>query len=143
MGQRQTDAFRVRWLSDSEKPSYSVSNVKDRCGGGETIMLTEAARRERKWGPFPSLRLVLEDKAIPDNYYGVSSVSDTMFDEINRLVEITILVREHESEIKEIAKSLGPAKLYQDLDLLQRRLDALSSFFKEHSQNLRGVCSRL
>ena len=51
------------------------------------MSLTEKAYQERKWGSFPALRQALEDKQIPSNYFGPTSVSDNMFEAMNRLIE--------------------------------------------------------
>lgn len=61
-------------------------------------MLTEEGSRERMWGKCPSLRKALENKRIPDSYYGPTSISD-MFDAMVRFVTIAILVREYPQDI--------------------------------------------
>lgn len=38
-------------------------------------MLTEEGSRERMWGKYPSLRKALENKRIPDSYYGPTSMT--------------------------------------------------------------------
>ena len=63
-------------------------------------MLTEKARYERMWGSFPSLVKVLSGKSVPDHYFGFSSVSDNRFEQISRLMTISILIRENMEEIK-------------------------------------------
>ncbi len=62
-------------------------------------MLTEEGSRERMWGKYPSLRKALENKRIPDSYYGPTSISDNMFDAMVRFVTIAILVREYPQDI--------------------------------------------
>ena len=106
-------------------------------------MLTEEGYREREWGPFPALRKALEGKCIPDRYYGVSSVDDNIFEALHRLVKIAILVREHESVVREIARSVGPGEMYQDLRRLQGELEAACSCFKQHAQHVEALCSKL
>ena len=44
---------------------------------------------------FPMLGRALGGKRIPDHYFGYSSASDNEFDEIQRLMRISILVREN------------------------------------------------
>jgi len=41
----------------------------------------------------------LENKRIPDSYYGPTSISDNMFDAMVRFVTIAILVREYPQDI--------------------------------------------
>jgi len=62
-------------------------------------MLTEEGSREHMWGKNPKLRKALENKRIPDSYYGPTSISDNMFDAIVRFVTIAILVREYPQDI--------------------------------------------
>lgn len=62
-------------------------------------MLTEEDSRERMWGEYPSLTKALENRRIPDSYYGPTSISDNMFDAMVRSVTIAILVRQHPRDI--------------------------------------------
>jgi hypothetical protein len=71
----------------------------------ETEMLTEEATRERMWDQFPALRQILEPKRVPDRYYGSTSVSDTVFSQIERLLTIAILLHENRREVLETLKS--------------------------------------
>jgi hypothetical protein len=106
-------------------------------------MLTEEALRERKWGRFPALRKALEDKCIPNSYYGPTSVSDNVFGELNRLVEIAILAREHQSVVRDITQSVGREQMYRDLLQLRDDLGAASSFFKQQAEAIEAVCANL
>jgi hypothetical protein len=102
-------------------------------------MLTEETSRERKWGQYPTLRKALEDKRIPDRYYGPTSVSDNMFAELHRLVEIAILAREYESIIKATAHAIGPEAVSRDLDRLYHELNGASSFFREQAEYVEAL----
>lgn len=62
-------------------------------------MLTEEDSRERMWGEYPSLTKALENRRIPDSYYGPTSISDNMFDAMVRSVTIAILVSEYPRDI--------------------------------------------
>ena len=62
-------------------------------------MLTEEGSREHMWMKNPNLRKALENKRIPDFYYGPTTISDNMFDEIVRFVTIAILVRKYPQDI--------------------------------------------
>ena len=97
-------------------------------------MLTEEASRERKWGQYPALRKALEDKRIPDRYYGPTSASDNMFAELHRLVEIALLTREYESIITATAHAIGPEAMSRDLDRLHHELNGALSFFREQAE---------
>ena len=65
-----------------------------------SAQLTEEAMWEREWEGFPRLGELLGGKQIPDHYFGYSSASDNAFDEIHRLMRISILVRENLDELK-------------------------------------------
>jgi hypothetical protein len=63
-------------------------------------MLTYEAYNERKWGPFPALRKVLETRRLPDSCYGWTSVSDNAFDQRHRAVEMSFLACECELDLR-------------------------------------------
>jgi hypothetical protein len=71
------------------------------------VSLTPEALRERMWGEFPALRMILESKSIPDHHYGYSSVSDNTFEQMQRLLKISILVRENTAAITEALRAEG------------------------------------
>lgn len=88
-------------------------------------MLSEDARRERKWGCFPALRQILEGKNLPAHYYGLTSVSDTRVEELHRLLEIACLSREYSNEFLSAAKTeVGfGERVLTDLGELMSRLE--------------------
>ncbi len=106
-------------------------------------MLTKKALRERKWGPYPALRKALDDKRIPEGYYGPTSVSDSIFSALDRLIEIAILAREHEGLVRETAQAVGPGDMYWDLQRLQTELEAACSFLEQQAEGVRTLCSKL
>jgi hypothetical protein len=93
-------------------------------------MLTEEAVRERMWGPFPTLRRILESKPVPDRYHGPTSVSDTVFSQIERLLTMAILLHENRREVLQALQSQpsdesqkrSQSMLRQDLDQLHHAL---------------------
>ena len=101
------------------------------------MSLTREAYQERKWGQFPTLRKILEAKEIPAHYFGVSSASDNMFDAMGRLLEIAVLVREFEDQVKETARSLGPSQMCDDLRTLEQGLKKAQSFFEKSIHQVR------
>lgn len=109
----------------------------------ERHMLTEEAYRERKWGNFPVLRRAIEAKRIPGSYYGLTSVDDNIFDQMARLLEITILTLEHEIAVKETALSVSPEKMCLDLNLLRHHLEGASSFLKGKAQEISELWLKL
>ncbi len=107
------------------------------------MSLTAEAYRERKWAHFPALRKVLEDKQVPPNYYGLTSVSDNMFDAMIRLMEIAVLADEYENDIKATVVSVGREDMYRDLRNLEKALEDASCLFKRFSDKVRMLQTAL
>lgn len=57
-------------------------------------MLTKQELDKRIWGRYPTMRVLLQNKKIPDKYYGATSVSNNLFNESNRLLELLLLTKE-------------------------------------------------
>ncbi|HQO78829.1 MAG TPA: hypothetical protein PLG17_10000, partial [Thermodesulfobacteriota bacterium] len=106
-------------------------------------MLTAKAYQERKWRAFPALRKALEDKKVPDDYYGPTSVSDNMFARMDRLLEISVLVSEYQEHIKETAKSVGREEMYRDLRRLEEDLEQAAYFFKRQIEKVQTLYGTL
>ncbi|MBN2320367.1 MAG: hypothetical protein JXR49_14895 [Acidobacteria bacterium] len=106
-------------------------------------MLIEKARRERKWGRFPILRDALEQKKIPDSYYGPTTVSDNVFNALERLIEITFLASENEDSIIETANSKGLIDMDRDLKTLIKELNYATSFFTDNAKNIQAIRKRI
>jgi hypothetical protein len=103
------------------------------------MSLTAEAYKQRKWGPYPSLRKALEDKRIPDHHYGLTSVADNMFDRMHRLMEIVTLVEEFEREIQETVISVGREEMCHDLMNLMDELKKASNFFEYNIEKVRKI----
>ena len=56
---------------------------------------------------------------MPDGFYGVTSVSDSMLDRMRRLIEIATLVDKHRADIKNAMPTLGRDELREDLYHIQ------------------------
>lgn len=82
-------------------------------------MMSGDAYREREWHRYPALRQALESLEVPPMYSGITSVSDTVFDHIVRLMKHAILVRAYQEEIIRTADSTGKAQMSKDLALLE------------------------
>jgi hypothetical protein len=107
------------------------------------MSLTEKGYRERKWGPFPALRQALEDKKIPFKYNGLTSAHDNMFEAMDRLIEISILVVEYEKDIRETAQSVGREEIYKDLENLFTELEGAAHFFERKIEEIRRKMEEL
>jgi hypothetical protein len=64
-------------------------------------MLTERALYERKWSRFPELGKLLDGKCLSAKWTGYSSVSDNIFDQVARLLEIYAAVDDNSKEIEQ------------------------------------------
>lgn len=108
-------------------------------------MLSEKALRERKWGSFPALRKVLENKDLPPEYHGTSSVSDNIFEEISRLAEIVSLSHEHHDDLVIVAKTdVGSREaICRELLNLRDRFLRASSFFDQQISVVDKLCEEL
>jgi hypothetical protein len=96
-------------------------------------MLTKEALHERKWGRFPSLGRVLGEYPVPSHHYGFSSVSDNIFSQINRLLEIAATVQGHADVIRAVTDTEIATRLPHDLDHLAHQLQEASRLFEMHT----------
>ena len=97
-------------------------------------MLTSEAIQERKWGEFPELRKVLQARRVPDGYYGPSSVSDNIFNQLQRLAEVAVIVKECQTVVAEAATPQNLRQLTADLHRLEQAFHFGASFFKDHAR---------
>ncbi len=65
------------------------------------MSLTEEALYERKWRRFPELGKLLSRKQLGLEWTGPSSVSDNIFDQVHRLLEMYAIVEENSKEIEQ------------------------------------------
>jgi len=103
----------------------------------------------RKWAPFPALGSILQDKRAPDHYYGLTSVSDNVFDEVNRLHEVLVIVRENTVLIAAAVKAEAkqqrenrtghPPPLLQDLWNLEKAFGWARSVFDDAIRELHAL----
>src|SRR4051812_7048233 len=106
-------------------------------------MLSAQALEERMWAPFPVLRQALQGEKVPDLYYGFTSVSDNMFDRIQRAATLVVLIKEFRPKITEIGRLVGKEKMLQDLQLLQRIFEHEGFLFKEGIEIVRKLAADL
>ena len=106
-------------------------------------MLTYEAMRQRKWGGFPVLRKALENQDIPERYFGITSVSDNRFEDLQRLVETSVLAREFRSSIQETAQSQGRYEMFENLQLLIRELEGASASLQGMADEIQSICNEV
>jgi hypothetical protein len=104
-------------------------------------MLTTRALYERKWRHFPELGKALSDKPLSVEWTGSSSISDNIFDQVVRLLEIYALVDEHDQHI-ERALSDPDNSVKEELFELSRRLALVADRFAEASHQVKERARR-
>lgn len=102
--------------------------------------LTENARHERKWKYFPELAKLLDRKQPSLNWTGPTSVSNNVFGEVNRLLEIYALVKDNESEINLALETIGEP-IHRDLMELSNALTWASELFAEASDSVKHLAN--
>lgn len=112
-------------------------------------MLSAESIEARKWAPFPALSSILPDKRVPEHYYGLTSVSDNVFDKVHRLLDVLIVVRENtaliraaiEAEVKQHEKQRtnGPPLLIQDLWNLEKAFSWARSVFDDGIREIHSL----
>lgn len=103
----------------------------------------------RKWAQFPALGSILQDKRVPEHYYGMTSVSDNVFDQVDRLLQVLVIVRENSPLIAAAVKAEAkqqrdnrtdrPPPLLQDLWNLEKALGWVRSMFDDAIRELHSL----
>jgi hypothetical protein len=104
-------------------------------------MISADALNERMWGPFPALRELLESKQIPDQYYGLTSVSDNPFERVQRALKLAILIRHFGAEV--VNATNDRAALRKDLERLADLLRHFQEDFGDAVNEVRGLQARV
>jgi hypothetical protein len=99
-------------------------------------MLSDEGLRERRWGMFPTLRLALENRSLPDGYYGWTSISDNVFKRLPRVVEVGLLALESKDHIREVASKVGWDEMHRDLDTLSSELRSIGELLTQASRDV-------
>ncbi len=102
-------------------------------------MLTERGVQERKWRPFPALRRALEEKHLSEEYIGWTSVSDNIFEQLPRLLEIALLARDFKDCVGATARETGWEATHRDLEGLYDELDGLSRYLRQTADEVRAL----
>jgi hypothetical protein len=102
-------------------------------------MLTEQGLYERTWGHYPSLGKLLGAHKVPDHYYGWSSVSDNVFNWLDRLAEVAIIAKEYANLLRETTDPELTQRLVDDLHKLDRDLQAAARYFTDQTEIVRSL----
>lgn len=108
-------------------------------------MLTESALRKRKWGPFPALRQVLETAPPSTRHYGFTSVSDNVFDQLQRLVDIASRAEEQKDALLAAVRKRPElrSQMIDDLRRLRRELEAMCQTFNREIDSVTALCEQM
>ena len=115
---------------------FRVARINDSLRGKNKMSLTHHAYQERMWGPFPSLRKVLEKREVPGEYYGLTSADDNEFEFMRRLMEIAILVNEHKTHILEFTNADNMKEVDEEPERLGELLRGASSYFYNKADSI-------
>ena len=100
-------------------------------------MISEEELSRRKWGKYSALGHILGERAVPEHYYGATSISDNVFNWLNRLANVAVVAREHKADVVNAADKDFANRLPDDLTMLENELRAASEFFVEHADIVR------
>lgn len=93
-------------------------------------MLSDYGLRERKWDGFPALRKVLETKPPSNHLYGLTSVSDNIFEAFQRFLDIAASAKDHKADLFSAVRS-DPQFTESAIDDLRRLMNELKGI-REH-----------
>ena len=96
-------------------------------------MLTESALYERTWKNYPELAKLLDRRTPGVGWTGPTSVSDNIFSQIDRQLNLFALVSESESEIKKAINHNPHSPIRDELLQLSDQLKKISRKFDEAS----------
>jgi hypothetical protein len=100
------------------------------------MSLTHEGYQNRMWRGLPELRKILEDKKIMDSnhriYWGLTSAGDNLFDYINRLLKILILVDENKEEIIENTNENTYEQYIKEIHNLVEASTSVANDFKKN-----------
>jgi tetratricopeptide (TPR) repeat protein len=98
-------------------------------------MLTEKAFQNRKWGFYPTLRKILENKKLEAELNWIEDV-DTFSELINRTIEIAELTKENKQEIIDNANLNGYKEFENDINVLKSKLECIKDYINRLIQDV-------
>jgi hypothetical protein len=126
----------------NKMPRGEVSEGRHR----RLVMLTEHAANERKWGPFPTLRQVLEVAPASNRHSPLVSTWDNVFDQLHRLIDIACRSEEQKEAVLEFARERPElqAQIAKELVELRSWLDViLRDAFKREIDSVSELCDEV
>jgi hypothetical protein len=97
-----------------------------------------------QWRSFPALRKILENKRLPDSYYGFGIIPRNSFERLGWVLDIAHLACEYEADIRNaVGISMEANEIRKDLDELRNELAGAISFIDDTSRRVKRLCSTL
>ena len=106
-------------------------------------MLTDQALYERNWSRYPSLGRLLAAHQFPDYYFGWSSVSDNVFDWLDRVAKTAVVTKEHAVILRGATDPQLIKSLPDELHELGLELQAAARFFTEHAELVHSLLQEM
>jgi len=114
--------------------------IEQTATNSKNAMLTNEALHDRKWARFPALSSVLGEYPVPSHHYGFSSVSDNVFNQLTRLLEIASTVQQHADVVQAVTDTEIAMRLPDDLNHLTNELQEASRLFAMHAEFVQRLC---
>lgn len=97
-----------------------------------------------QWRSFPALRRILENKRLPDSYYGFGIIPHNRFERLDWVLDIAHLACECETDIRSaVGKPMDANEIRRDLDELRNELAGAISFIDDASRRVERLCRAL
>lgn len=95
----------------------------------------------RGWPGLNALSGLLFGRPLSIRWTGSTSVSDNVFEDVHRLLEIYALVCDHEKEVGSIVKSPTGKAMHEDLMHLSESLASTSRMFSDSSRAIQRIAN--
>ena len=102
------------------------------------------SRIDRFWDMFPALKPLLEDKSVPNEYYGPTSASPNVFDDTVRLLQGAIVTRKHLPNLMSEAETdESRSQIVNDLIKMAAALTSVAKNFQQEADGIRNLVGKL
>jgi hypothetical protein len=97
-----------------------------------------------QWRSFPALRKILENKRLPDSYYGFGIIPQNRFERLDWVLDIAHLACECEADIRgAVGKPMEANDIRKDLDELRNELAGVISLIDDASRRVERITRAL
>jgi len=106
------------------------------------MSLTEQASYRRKWSAVPALGALLGNARPQDHWYGYSSATDNIFENLSRIMEIYAVVKDYEQKIVKLSGA-DAHRVCADLNVFQHKLIAAARHLHEAGEDVASIREKL